>query len=419
MCYDSVLTWIGLALSFLAGFGFSLFHIALSGLSKIALSRHLEDKGFKDRPRLLARYEEIKIAVDVWRVIFVLAFFIYVLIGNPGLRFRPLVLFAAAVAGYAIVFDALPRLLDGLCRERLLDLFLPSYRLVLLLSAPILKLFHWLVRREETEEADEEGREASDEEIDTFIDEAKEEGIIEKGEDELLRSVVEFGDTVVREIMTPRVDMVCLRRDATLQKLRNLIIAEKYSRIPVYKDRIDNIDGIVMAKDLLAFGEREHDGDPIEPMVRPAEFVPESMMASDLLKLFKRVKQKMAIVVDEHGGVIGLVTMEDVMEELVVEIQDEYDAEEAQIVQNGPEDYTVHGEVKVEELEDFFGLDLADDDYMTASGLVSHALGRLPSRGETAVVRGLAFEILEVDPKRIKKLRVRRAPGAPVDTPKE
>jgi CBS domain containing-hemolysin-like protein len=323
------------------------------------------------------------------------------------------------VAGYAIVFDALPRLLDGLCRERLLDLFLPSYRLVLLLSAPILKLFHWLVRREETEEADEEGREASDEEIDTFIDEAKEEGIIEKGEDELLRSVVEFGDTVVREIMTPRVDMVCLRRDATLQKLRNLIIAEKYSRIPVYKDRIDNIDGIVMAKDLLAFGEREHDGDPIEPMVRPAEFVPESMMASDLLKLFKRVTQKMAIVVDEHGGVIGLVTMEDVMEELVGEIQDEYDAEEAQIVQNGPEDYTVHGEVKVEELEDFFGLDLADDDYMTASGLVSHALGRLPSRGETAVVRGLAFEILEVDPKRIKKLRVRRAPGAPVDTPKE
>ena len=127
----------------------------------------------------------------------------------------------------------------------------------------------------------------------------------------------------------------------------------------------------------------------------------------------------MAIVVDEHGSVIGLVTMEDVMEELVGEIQDEYDAEEAQIVQNGPEDYTVHGEVKVEELEDFFGLDLADDDYMTASGLVSHALGRLPSRGETAVVRGLAFEILEVDPKRIKKMRVRRAAGAPVDTPKE
>jgi CBS domain containing-hemolysin-like protein len=418
MRYDDAATWIGLALSFLAGFGFSLFHIALSGLSKIALSRHLEDKGFKNRPKLLARYEEIKIAVDVWRVLFVLIFFIYIVIGCPGLRFRPLGLLAAALAGYAVVFDALPRLLDGLFREHVLAIFLPAYRLILILSFPVLLLFHWLVRREETEEAEEEGREASDEEIDTFIDEAKEEGIIEKGEGELLRSVVEFGDTIVREIMTPRVDMICLRRDATLQKLRNLIIAEKYSRIPVYKDRIDNVDGIAMAKDLLPYGERAHDGDPIEPLIRPAEFVPESMMVSDLLKLFKRVKQKMAIVVDEHGGVTGLVTMEDVMEEIVGEIQDEYDAEEAQIVQNGPGDYTIHGEAKVEELEDLFDVELADDDYITASGLVTHALGRLPQRNETAVVRGLTFEVLDVDPKRIKKLRVRRAPGAPAENPK-
>ncbi len=419
MRYDDVPTWIGLALSFLAGFGFSLFHIALSGLSKIALSRHLEDKGFKDRPELLARYEQIKIAVGLWRVLFVLVFFIYMFVGSPGVRLRPLGLLAAALIGYTVVFDALPRLLDGLFREHLLDVFLPSYRLVLGLSWPVLRLSRWLVRREETEEAEEAGREASDEEIDTFIDEAKEEGIIEKGEDELLRSVVEFGDTTVREIMTPRVDMVCLRRDATLQKLRNLIIAEKYSRVPVYRDRIDNVEGIVMAKDLLPYGEREHDGDPIDPLVRPAEFIPESMMVSDLLKLFKRVKQKMAIVVDEHGGVTGLVTMEDVMEELVGEIQDEYDAEEAQIVQNGPDDYTVHGEVKVEEIEDLFDLDLAGDDYLTASGLVAHGLGRLPQRGETVVLRGLGFEVLEVDPKRIKKLRVRRAPGAPADIPKE
>ncbi len=418
MRYDDVATWIGLALSFLAGFGFSLFHIALSGLSKIALNRHLEEKGFKDRPHLLARYEEIKIAVDIWRVLFVLAFFIYAFLGNPDLRFRPFLLLAASVAVYAIVFDALPRLLDGLFRGHVLAVFLPAYRLILVLSFPVLLLFHWMVRREETEEAEEEGREASDEEIDTFIDEAREEGIIEKGEDELLRSVVEFGDTVVREIMTPRVDIICLRRESTLQKLRNLIIAEKYSRIPVYKDRIDNIDGIVMAKDLLPYGEREHDGDPIEPLIRPAEFVPESMMVTDLLKLFKRVKQKMAIVVDEHGGVTGLVTMEDVMEEIVGEIQDEYDSEEAQIVQNGPDDYTIHGEVKVEELEDFFDSELADDDYITASGLVTHALGRLPQRNETALLRGLLFEILEVDPMRINKMRVRRAPGAPSETPK-
>ena len=422
MRYDDVSTWIGLGLSFLAGFGFSLFHIALSDLSKIALSRHLEDKGFPDRQRLLARYEEIKIAVDVWRVLFVLAFFIYVFIGLPRLRDQPLGMLVLAVVSYAVVFDVVPRLLDGIFPEKVLAAFLPAHGLILFLSSPVLLLFRWLVRREEFEEAGEDDREASDEEIDTFIDEAKEEGIIEKGEDELLRSVVEFGDTIVREIMTPRVDMVCLRRDTTLQKLRNLIIAEKYSRIPVFKDRVDNIDGIVMVKDLLPYGEPEHDRDPIVPFIRPAEFVPESMMVSDLLKLFKRVKQKMAIVVDEHGGVTGLVTLEDVMEELVGEIQDEYDAEEAQIVQNGPEDYTIHGEAKVEELEDLFGRELADDDYITASGLVTHELGRLPEKNETVVMKGLAFEVLEVDPKRIKKLRVRRAsetPAAPSESPKD
>jgi CBS domain containing-hemolysin-like protein len=415
MHFDDVRNWIGLGLSLAAGFGFSLFHIALSDLSKIALSRHLEDKNFKNRQRLLARYEEIKISVDVWRVLFVLIFFIVLFAGLPGLRSRLLGMLAAAVVLYVVVFDAVPRLLDGLFQEHLLAAFLPSYRLILVLSSPVLLLSRWLIKREETGGTEEDEREASDEEIDTFIDEAQEEGIIEKGEDELLRSVVEFGDTVVREIMTPRVDMVCLRRDTTLQKLRNLIIAEKYSRIPVYNGRIDNIDGIAMAKDLLAYGEREHDGDPIEPLIRPAEFIPESMMASDLLKLFKRVKQKMAIVIDEHGGVTGLVTMEDVMEELIGEIQDEYDAEEAQIVQNGVDDYTIHGEAKVEEIEDLFHGELADDDYITASGLVTHALGRLPAKGETIALKGLSFEVLDVDPKRIKKLRVRRAEGTPTE----
>ena len=279
------------------------------------------------------------------------------------------------------------------------------------MSAPVLAFVRWLSVREEQkeEEAGPEDREAGEEEIETFLDEAEEEGIIEKGEDALLRNVVEFGDTIVREVMTPRVDMVCIRRDATIQKLRHLFIVEKYSRIPVYRDRIDGVDGLVMAKDLLAYSEKEFDEASIEPLVRPLLFVPESMKVADLLKELQKAKQKLAVVVDEHGGVSGLVTMEDVFEVIVGEIQDEYDAEEAQIVQNGPADYTVSGAAKVEEIEDLFDVELADDDFITVSGLVAQALGRLPTKGERLIIGRLIVDVLDVDQKRIKKLRMRKA----------
>ena len=275
------------------------------------------------------------------------------------------------------------------------------------LGAPILFLARDLVEREEKEDRDGE-REASDEEIETFLDEAREEGIIEKGEDELLRSVVEFGDTVVREIMTPRVAMVCIRKDATIDNLKDLIIREKYSRIPVYKDRVDNVEGMVMAKDIIEYADDKHKGQPIEALVRPVLFVPESMEVADLLKELQKAKQKMAVVVDEHGGVSGLVTMEDVVEEIVGEIQDEYDTEEAQIVQNGPDDYTVSGGAEVEEMEELFDLELAEDDFITVGGLVTHALGRLPAKGEVLDIKGLKFEILDIDQKKIKKVRIRK-----------
>jgi len=132
------------------------------------------------------------------------------------------------------------------------------------------------------------------------------------------------------------------------------------------------------------------------------------MKIAELLKELQKAKQKMAIVVDEHGGVSGLVTMEDVFEEIVGEIQDEYDTEEAQIVKNGPDDYTVSGDAKMEEIEDLFNLDLCDDDFLTISGLVAQALGRLPTKGERLDVQGLSVDVLDVDQKRIKKLRIQK-----------
>jgi CBS domain containing-hemolysin-like protein len=132
------------------------------------------------------------------------------------------------------------------------------------------------------------------------------------------------------------------------------------------------------------------------------------MPLADLLRELQKVKQKMAIVVDEHGGVSGLVTLEDVVEEIVGEIQDEYDTEEAQITQNGPLDFTVSGATEVEELEEFFDAELAEDDFVTIGGLITRNLGRLPHKGETLTVEGLLIEILDVDEKKVKKLRIRR-----------
>jgi CBS domain containing-hemolysin-like protein len=402
-----VLAWSGLALSFLAAFVLSLFHTALGGFSKIQVSRFLEDRGRAERQAILRDFDDTRIAVEYLRSVVIVAFIVTMIVALPGLRFSPLWLFLAAVAVATVFFDYVPRLLNFRGRNAVFKAFLPAAGTFRALGAPILLLARDLVEREEKEDRDGE-REATDEEIETFLDEAREEGIIEKGEDELLRSVVEFGDTVVREIMTPRVAMVCIRKDATIDNLKDLIIREKYSRIPVYKDRIDNVEGMVMAKDILEYADEKHKGQPIEALVRPVIFVPESMEVADLLKELQKAKQKMAVVVDEHGGVSGLVTMEDLFEEIVGEIQDEYDTEESQIVQNAPDDYTVSGGVEVEEMEEIFDLELAEDDFITVGGLVTHALGRLPAKGEVLDIKGLKFEILDIDQKKIKKIRIRK-----------
>jgi len=404
----ATVVWIGLGFAFLAAFLLSLFHILLGSYSKISLSGELETRDKAERARILAGVEETRLAVEFLRIVIILAFLVY---GFTVFRYaftRPIWLFLAALVVYGLLLDLVPRLIVVAAKPVLLKIFLPAFPLVRVVATPLLLISRRLLEREEQREEKEDDREASEEEIETFIDEATEEGIIDKGEDELLRSVVEFGDTVVREVMTTRVNMVCIRKDATIDNLKDLIIRDKYSRIPVYKDRLDNMEGIVMAKDILEYADEKHKSQPIEALIRPVAFVPEAMPVADLLREFQKVKQKMAIVVDEHGGVSGLVTMEDVVEEIVGEIQDEYDTEETQIAQNGPLDYTVSGATEVEELEELFDVELADDDFITVGGLVTRNLGRLPHKGEALSVQGLAFEVLDVDQKKVKKVRVRK-----------
>lgn len=398
------LKWVGFLLSFLFTFFLSLFHLSLGSFSKISLSRFLENKKKAYRLKILGAYDEIKIAVEFTRIFFLIVFLFYLYLVFPRPRLWLLWLFLVSLVIYIILLDALARFFANLGRKKILSLTLPCYKLIHLFSTPVL-----LVARIKTSRGREESRETSEEEVETFIDEARSEGIIEKEEGILLRSVVEFSDTVVREIMTPRVDMACLRKESTIEKIRELVIKEKHSRIPVYKDKIDNIEGMVIAKDLLEYSEDRFKNNSIEPLIRPVYFVPESMRVAELLKELQKRKQKLAIVVDEHGGVSGLVTMEDLMEEIVGDILDEYDLGEAQIVEKGPHDYLVSGDVEVEKVEELFDLDIAEDDYITVGGLITHHLGRLPRQGEHIQIKGLSLEILAVDQKRIKKLRVKKS----------
>ncbi|MBS3819841.1 CBS domain-containing protein [bacterium] len=396
--------WLGLGISFLAAFFFSLFYLSLSAFSKISLSRFLENRKKSFRDEILDIYEELKISLGFLRVFFFIAFMVYFSLIFPESKFLPLWFFLISVGIYFLLLDILSRLLVAFGKKRILSFLLSSYRIPYLISKPLLFItkFKGVIPEQE------EQHEPSKEEIQALVEKAKEEGIIEKKEVPLLRSVVEFGDTLVREIMTPRVEMVCIAKDSTIKKLRIRVIEEKHSRIPVYKDRIDNIEGIVIAKDLLEFSADKLNSASIQPLIRPVYFVPETMRVNELLKELQQRKQKLSIVVDEHGGVSGLVTMEDLVEEIVGEIEDEYDAEKKMFIKNAPYDYTVLGDAEVEELERLFGLELENSAYITVGGMITHYLGRLPEKGESVHIKGLNLEVLDVDQKRVKKLRIKK-----------
>jgi len=410
---NSYLALLGWLICFLLTFWLSLLHLIFSYFSPIGLARLLSDEEKAYRDEVIEKYDEVRLVVDLGRNIFLLAFIVYTVVWFPPVRLWPLWFFLSLLAAFLLLFDYLPRLLLALLKDRALKIFLPTYRIFKLLLSPFLQLPLHFLHQEEKRQASWREHETSEEEIETFIDEATEEGIIEKDEDELLRGVVEFGDQLVREIMTPRTRIVAIERQATVAELKELFIKEKFSRLPVYRERLDNIEGMVMAKDLLEFSAPEHADRQIDFLIRPVHFVPETMAIKDLLKEFKKLKQKLAMVVDEHGGISGLVTMEDVLEEIVGEIQDEYDVEEPEIVQEKPETYLVNGDTEIEELEELLQTELSDDNFQTISGLINQHLGRLPKKGERLHLANLTIEILEVDEKSVKKVRLTREKAAP------
>ncbi len=294
----------------------------------------------------------------------------------------------------------------------LLPLIRPVLPLMAFAADPFHRLFDRTRRREqvlddtETEEEDDNGGD-----IQALIDVGEAEGILEQEEGELIHSIIEFGDTRVSEVMTPRPNIVAVPANATVREARDIIIESKYSRLPVYSEQIDNVEGIIYVRDLLQCWPEGKEDQPITPLVRPVYFIPETKSVAALLEEMQKAHVQLAMVIDEYGGISGLVTVEDILEEIVGEIEDEDIAGEElqEIVQEPNGCYEVLGSTEIGKIERLFDMEIEADDFTTIAGLVINESGKVPLPGAQLTFRGLAVEVLEADERRIGRLRLWRA----------
>ncbi len=318
-------------------------------------------------------------------------------------------LVVGAVAAFVVICELLlPVALVVHDPERVLELLLPSFVPVARSLGPVAR---WIARtvpsprRDPAPAVPAEEAEEANEIAKAYLENAEQEGIIEGEERRLLQSIVDFGDTLVREVMTPRPDIVAIREDASIGDLRTLFREQEYSRFPVYKENLDNIAGFVFIKDLVLLGPTD-DGRPLRGLIRPAAVVPETKRVSDLLKQFQRQQTQCAIVVDEYGGTAGLVTIEDLLEEIVGEIRDEYDVESEPIVDEGNGQYVFSGKVDIDEVAERLNVQIAREGFETVGGYLMSHLGRVPGVGERFDVDGLAVEVLDAERRRVNKVRM-------------
>ena len=244
--------------------------------------------------------------------------------------------------------------------------------------------------------------------VDALIEAGQEEGIIQEGDRELIQSVVEFSGKTVREAMKPRPEMVAVPSDFTVEQVIELLRTKPFSRLPVYEGSIHNIKGILHTKDVLQVADSDAQSRTVASLMRKdIQFVPESKLGSDLLREMQKSNIRMAIVVDEYGGVAGLVTIEDLVEEIVGEISDEHD--KAQLVQESDHSYVVPGSMDVDRLDELFGKRPEGHESSTIAGLVSELAGRIPKKGEVIEDDGLKFEVLDSTDRRVEKVRITTA----------
>lgn len=256
----------------------------------------------------------------------------------------------------------------------------------------------------------------TEEEIQEIIDASEEEGLINPEENEMIRSIFALSDTVVREIMVPRTDMACVSVDTSVGEVLKTIITCGHSRIPVYDGTVDNICGLIYAKDLLKYWGMGDASINIKRIMRTPYFIPETKNLEELLQEFKRKRVHIAIVIDEYGGTSGLVTIEDLLEQIVGDIQDEYDLEEDWLVEESDGSVLVDARLPIEDLEEHFGIEIEREKFDTVAGLIFHLTGRIPKVGEEIENGNLRMTVLEGGERNIRKVRVIRLSRASEET---
>jgi CBS domain containing-hemolysin-like protein len=255
-----------------------------------------------------------------------------------------------------------------------------------------------------------EGPFVSEDDIRSMAEVGSEEGSIDEGEKELIHSIFEFGDTIAREVMIPRPDIVAIDADKSLRDVQALVLQHGFSRIPVFRGDLDDVAGIVFAKDVLKALHQGKVDMPLPEIVRDAHFVPESKKATDLLREMRQETFHIALVYDEYGSTSGLVTLEDLIEELVGDISDEYDRDEPEMEPVGDGCYRVSGKISVDEVNELLDVELPDEEWDSVGGLLLDLYGTIPPEGEEIRFQGLVFKVEKVQGRRIAKVLISRDP---------
>ena len=323
-----------------------------------------------------------------------------------------------AQAGVAIIFVVilfnrlLPFVLFTRTRGGWLAPLVPLLRLLVYLVFPVTIILSFCLSVAALAEEHPPEEPQPGEAVDALIEAGEEEGILQEGDKQLIQSVVEFGEKTVHEVMTPRPEIVAVSAETTVEQFTELLRAKPYSRVPVYEGSIDHVKGIVFAHDVLQVPDAEARAQTVGKMMKPVHFVPESQRVRSLMRELQKENQHMAIVVDEYGNVAGVVTLEDLVEEIVGEIRDEHEAR-ADIVRESENSYIVPGRMDVDRLMELFGVRPEDREAATVAGLVSELLGRIPAPGEVVEDDGLRFEVLEASSRRVERLRISRTHPGP------
>jgi putative hemolysin len=332
-----------------------------------------------------------------------------------------------SMLGFVLAFEHLiPLLIVRYDPERILIALLPSFTMLTIFLRPLTRSLVGIIatlRRERQAQPSPDALTAAEiestgEAAHAYLEAGEQEGLIEREERRLIESIVDFGDTLVREVMTPRPDIIAVRVDATLLELRQIFSEQQYSRVPVYRDSLDRILGFVFVKDLIRLPLELTGAEKIvERLLRPAHYVPETKRVSELLKEFQRQQIQSAVVVDEYGGTAGLVTIEDLLEEIVGEIRDEYDVESEPVQDEGNGVFVFSGKVDIDELNDRLGVEIPREGFGTIGGYLLAQLGRVPTVGEELDLDGLHVEVLEAERRRVMRVRVRRRVAEPPAVP--